>query len=69
MSQADITIQDHGSIFLVDLNSEPAKVWWNERVVEGAHFGRRLVVEHRYIGQILEGALEAGLGVSNADWH
>lgn len=63
MPQCDLTVSNHGSIWLVDLLTDTSKVWWDEHVAEGMHFGRALVVEHRYIAPILDGAHAAGLSI------
>jgi len=60
----DFTVEDHGSIFLVRPLSDSAKEWINENIGYDAHFlGTALVVEHRYITNIIEGMAKAGLEI------
>lgn len=55
---ADFTIENHGSIFLVRPQNEPAREHLAENVQEDAQwFGDALVVEHRY-ARDLAAALE-----------
>jgi hypothetical protein len=64
-SQADVLVTgDGGSLFLVHPQSDAAKQWIEENVQSDAQwFGRYLVVEHRYIRNLVTGMLEAGLEV------
>ncbi|MCX7177946.1 MAG: hypothetical protein NTX56_03980 [Proteobacteria bacterium] len=60
----DMTVQDHGTLFLLTPNTAAAKVWIDENVQEGARWwGKALVVEHRYIGDVVNGAINDGLTV------
>ena len=50
MTTPDYVVQNHGSIFLVEPQSDEARDNLQDNVQEGAQFfGRALVVEHRYI--------------------
>lgn len=63
-TQADITVQNEGGIFLLFPDSPAGTEWLNEHVdPEAMHFGRAVVVEHRYINDIVEGAIADGLEV------
>ena len=60
----DVVIRDEGSLLLFDLRTEQARGWVEEHVAEDAQrFGRALVVEHRYAGELTDGMAEAGLTV------
>jgi hypothetical protein len=64
-SGVDVSVTgDGGSLFLVHPLSDAARQWIEENVQEDAQwFGRYLVVEHRYIRNLVTGMLEAGLEV------
>ena len=60
----DISIEEHGSIFLLRPLNEQASDWLHEHVAEDAQWLRgALVVEHRYIMGIVRGAKGDGLRV------
>jgi hypothetical protein len=63
---ADITVQNEGSIFILRGRTNAGKDWIEERCDEGDYnpfgTGARLV-EHRYIGDIVRGAIRDGLVV------
>lgn len=65
MSNADVRIQNEGSIFLFHPLTEAAKQWMQEHVLsdEAQFFGKALVVEHRYAGHLAEGMANDGLVV------
>jgi len=61
---ADLTVINHGSVFLLMGTSLPGKQWIVENIPEDAQrWGRSIVVEHRYIAAIVEGAMKDGLEV------
>ena len=61
---ADLYIQNEGSIFLLRGLSDAGKAWIAEHIPEDAMtFGGAVVVEHRYIGDIAQGAVDDGLEV------
>ena len=63
-SQVDVVVTNHGSIFLVDPLNILATDWLKENVQEDAqHFGKKLVVGHRYIEDLVEGMKHDGLVV------
>ena len=63
---ADITVQNEGSIFILRGRTDLGKAWIEENCQEGDFnpfgHGARLV-EHRYIGPIIGGAISDGLVV------
>jgi len=62
MEKPDVRVQNHGSLFLVEAVTDEAQEWIGEHIPEDAqYFGGNLVVEHRYIDDIVNGMTEAGL--------
>ena len=58
----DISIENHGAIFLFRLNTPAAAEWVSQNVQEDAQFfGDALVVEHRYAQVLATGMSDAGL--------
>jgi len=61
----DISIENHGSIFLFRLNTQAASDWVSENVQRDAQFfGDALVVEPRYARELASGMLADGLVVA-----
>ncbi len=61
----DVSIANHGSIFLLRPLTRAASAWFEENIGGDAQwFGRALVVEPRYVGAIVEGLQEVGLEVA-----
>ncbi len=61
----DISIENHGTIFLFRLNTQAATEWVEERVQSDAQFfGDALVVEHRYARDLATAAVADGLAVA-----
>ena len=59
---ADVRIQNEGSIYLLHPETDAANEWIDEKVQAGAQrFGLALVVEHRYVVDIIEGMQADGL--------
>ena len=58
----DFNVANHGSIFLLTPLSKDAHAWIRENVeVEGwMTFGESIAIGHRYIGDIVDGMLDAG---------
>lgn len=51
---ADYIVENHGTIFLVVPQTNKAQANLRDHAQEGAqHFGRALVVEHRYIADLV----------------
>jgi hypothetical protein len=58
----EIQIENQGSLILFIPITENAKTWLQENVQEDAQwFGKALVVEPRYAGDLARGCREAGL--------
>jgi len=61
---ADLKIENHGSIFILHGVSELGQEWLTDNIGEYAHtWGGGVVVEHRFIADIAQGAMEDGLEV------
>ena len=63
----DFLVESHGSIFLLRLQNEQAIAWVDERI--GSENGFQpywptVVIEHRYLSDILQGIRNDGLAVS-----
>ena len=62
--QADFSVQNEGTIFLLIPHTDSAKAWIEEHILEDAQrFGGSVVVEHRYILDIVNGIKNDGLEV------
>lgn len=66
-TQPDFVVENHGSIFLLTPLSPPAKTWVNEHI--GSENGFQpywptVVIEHRYISDIVQGIRNDGLAVA-----
>lgn len=61
----DLTVANHGSIFVLTAVSDAGKEWVAEHLPEDAMtWGPNgYVVEHRYIGDIVNGARDDGMEV------
>jgi hypothetical protein len=60
----DLSIQDEGSIYLLRPHSDAGKEWIAEHIPDTAiWFGGAVVIEHRFIGDIAQGAVNDGLEV------
>ena len=59
----DIQFENHGSIFLIRGVSDAGQAWLDENVGddETQYFGHAIAAEPRYIADIANGAIEAGL--------
>lgn len=61
---ADLYVQNEGSIFLLRGVSDAGKTWLDDNIGDDAQtFGGAVVVEHRYIADIVAGAIDDGLEV------
>jgi hypothetical protein len=64
MLRPDFVVSNHGSIFLLDPLTDVARAWADEHLpADHMLFGAAVVVEHRYIADIVAGILDAGLRV------
>lgn len=62
---ADFTVQNHGSIFILTPHTPEAEAWVEEHIPDDAQlWGNGIVVEHRFIDNIVEGARADGLEVN-----
>jgi hypothetical protein len=61
----DIRLTNHGSLVLLHAESDAAYEWLRDHTAPEAQWwaARALVVEPRYVADILDGAREAGLEV------
>jgi hypothetical protein len=65
MSQADVRVESHGSLFLLHPTTRYAQQWLSDHVAEDAlWWAGALVVEPRYVEAIVEGAVGDGLEVA-----
>jgi hypothetical protein len=62
-STVDVTVENHGTLFLFRLRTEAAREWVEANVGESTFFGGALVCEHRFALSLAEGMLEDGLAV------
>jgi hypothetical protein len=61
----DVTVENHGSLFLIDPLTEKASQWIDEHVhADAQYFGSKLVVEHHYIENLVLGMVEDGIEVA-----
>ena len=59
---ADFLVNNQGSIFLLTPVTEAATEWADEHLPEDAmHFGNAIVVEHRFIRDLVSGFMNDGL--------
>ena len=62
--QPDFVVENHGSIFLLQLLSPAANDWVAKNLPEDhLTFGHAIAVEHRFIADIVRGAQNDGLVV------
>jgi hypothetical protein len=61
----DLEVQNEGSIFLLRPLTDTGAAWIGENLAseDVQYFGDALCVEHRFIGDIVEGAISDGLVV------
>jgi hypothetical protein len=63
-TQCDFWVQNHGSLYLLIPQTEAAQDWVGENIPDDAQwFGKGIVVEHRYIYDIVDGIRGDGLEV------
>lgn len=66
VAQRDFSLENHGSIFLLRPITPAARSWVDEHIGEDNGYQPyypTVVVEHRYIGDIVHGAIADGLVV------
>lgn len=62
----DVTVENHGSLFVFTILTDAANEWVSENVQTEPHQwlgDHTLAVEHRYAHDIAQGMLDAGLEV------
>jgi hypothetical protein len=58
----DFSLQNEGTIFLLRPLSPAARTWTDDHLpADATRFGPSIVVEHRYISDIVNGAQDDGL--------
>jgi len=60
----DLSVENHGSIFLLRGNTDAGREWISEHIVSALTWCGAIVVEHRFIDDIVVGASEDGLEVA-----
>lgn len=61
---SDFSLSNEGSIFILTPNSDEASSWCDEHLPEDVMtWGKGIVVEHRYIGDIVDGIALSGLSL------
>jgi hypothetical protein len=60
---SDFETNDHGSVWRVTPQNEIASAWIDENVHEPQFWGRALIVEARYVTDLLDGIRDAGLSI------
>jgi hypothetical protein len=61
----DFTVDNHGTIFLLRPESDAGREWIRDNIPADAQmWGEAIVVEHRYIEDIVAGARADGLEVA-----
>ena len=64
-TQTDFTLVDHGSIAILTPESDDAKTWVDDHIAEEAQwFANGVVIEHRYVPDIVEGIFETGMTIN-----
>jgi hypothetical protein len=63
-SAVDILAQDEGTIWVLSPVTDRAKHWIEEHVEVQTTWGDGIVVEHRYVHDLVEGAMFDGLTVA-----
>lgn len=59
----DFTVRNEGSIFLLTPHNDEVRAWIDDNVPSDAQwFGNALVVEHRYVAELVRGLQGAGFG-------
>lgn len=62
--KTDLYVQNEGTIFLLHPLSKRGERWIEEHIPDNAMtFGKAIVIEHRYIGAIVDGAQADGLRI------
>jgi hypothetical protein len=65
-SEIDFVLESHGSTFLLRPLTESARIWIDDHIGPGNGYQPQyptILVEHRYIADIVRGAIADGLAV------
>lgn len=64
MAKADLLVHGEGSIYLLRPTSRRGQRWVDEHISDDRQeWAGAIVVEHRYIGDLVQGAIADGLAV------
>lgn len=63
MKTTDIRFENHGTVWLAFPQTDRGQQWFDEHVSAEMAYGKAIVIEHRFVGSIIEGAARAGLEV------
>lgn len=61
--EPDVQIEEHGSIVLIRPSNDNVKLFL-QQVTDGPWFGGALACEPRFVGEVVNGLLEAGFSVA-----
>ena len=62
MKGQDFEVVYGGSVSLIIPLNRDARIWLDENIGDDAlYFGKGLAVEHRYLDQVIDGMMSAGL--------
>lgn len=65
ITNSDVAVLNEGSIFLFRPNTEAGRNWINDNIADDAIWHNdSLVVEHRFVQDIIDGMIEDGLLIS-----
>lgn len=64
-TRPDATVENHGSLALVRWHTDAARDWIRDNMSDEAqYFGAALVVEPRYVGNLVDGMIASGLVIA-----
>ena len=60
----DFAVQNHGTVYLLEPRTPEADEWITENLPEDViYLGHMVAIEHRYIGEIVDGIQGDGLSI------
>ena len=60
----DLTVENHGSIFILRPETDAGTNWCNDHLPDDCPMlGMQYCIEHNFIGDIVQGAINDGLAV------
>ena len=62
--EPDVQVTNHGSIFIISPQTRAAMEWAREHLAKAQRFGFGYAVEHRYVGDVVQGMIDDGLKVA-----